>query len=1032
MLVRTRNTILVLFVILLCGLAARAQQTEDYRSDLRPYYEALELMAKDHFEPAREGFDAFLADNHNDYDEYAVNASYYRALASMELFHKDAEFLMEEFVLRHPESIWYGDAVLELGRYNFNRRDYDDALRWLEEINLRDLPKAEADEVVFKTGFSAFELEEFDKAKSSFYKLKDTDGPYSGPTNYYYGHIAYTEGNYQTALESFEKASSDENFKQVVPYYIAQIYHYQGKTKELIEYAVPLLESEKVQRYEEIALLVGNAFYVEEDYEKAVPYLEEYMAKKYNPTVEEAYRMGYAYYRTGEYKKAVDYFSKASKAESTLGQVATYQLADSYLRLGQKEYAQNAFKMASTQYYDTDITEDALFNYAKLAYELSYDPFHEAIQAFEKYLDTYPNSNRKDEAFEFLLKVHLATKNYRAALDALSEMKTLGPIEKEQYQLVAYNLGVDLLNKKDHEQAEKYFGLVKDYDVNPELTALADYWMGDMHYRTGDYEDAKKAYRRFLENSAAYGTDFFNLAHYNIGYCAFKAGEYTESLTAFRKFTSASQVDDRRKADAWLRIGDLHLVGKDYNRAVESYAKAIETDDANNDYALFQQAMAFGYADDFKRKAQKMAELLNSSPETSLAAAAYFELGNARFLENELTPALEAFNTTIENYPQSPYRKKALLQRGLVEYRLERYDEAIDTYKLVVDEYGVDAESQEAIATLKNIYLDLGRVDDYTKWLSNVPDYEVSPSEIDSLTYQSAENLVADGNCDKAMPAFKDYLTKFPKGLFTTHANYYLGECAFRKNDFDSALEAFENVAERPVGQFTEPALLAASSIRYRRENYEEALAHFSDLEEVADFPSNVLTARLGLMRTNFILGNYQASLNAIDKVLNDANLTDGNEVEARLYRARIHFTERDFDSAETDYEFLAKKTETESGAEAQFRLAQIAYSRDDLDGAEKLVFDLIKKFSTYDYWKVKSFILLADVYASRGDFFQAKATLTSVIENVKTPALVNEAEVKLEFITEKENEAIAAGDTIPAPDTLDYEDEYQELIEDE
>jgi len=150
------------------------------------------------------------------------------------------------------------------------------------------------------------------------------------------------------------------------------------------------------------------------------------------------------------------------------------------------------------------------------------------------------------------------------------------------------------------------------------------------------------------------------------------------------------------------------------------------------------------------------------------------------------------------------------------------------------------------------------------------------------------------------------------------------------------------------------------------------------------------------------------------------------------LNRARIHFTEREYDKAESDYQWLAGKKATEEGAEAKFRLAQIAYSRENLDKAESTVFELIKEFPASDYWKVKSFILLADVYAARDDFFQAKATLQSVIDNVETPSLVKEAEAKLDLILQREDEFIAEGDTIAAPDTLDYEDEYRELIEED
>ena len=44
--------------------------------------------------------------------------------------------------------------------------------------------------------------------------------------------------------------------------------------------------------------------------------------------------------------------------------------------------------------------EDALFSYAKLAFELSYNPLDDAITAFQRYLDKYPNSIRRDEAYK--------------------------------------------------------------------------------------------------------------------------------------------------------------------------------------------------------------------------------------------------------------------------------------------------------------------------------------------------------------------------------------------------------------------------------------------------------------------------------------------------------------------------------------------------------------------------------------------------------------------------------------------------------
>ena len=73
--------------------------------------------------------------------------------------------------------------------------------------------------------------------------------------------------------------------------------------------------------------------------------------------------------------------------------------------------------------FDKQIKEDALFNFAKTAYELSYDPYNEAVSAFEEYIDKNPDSERVDEAYEFLLQIYLTTKNYESAINAIDKIK---------------------------------------------------------------------------------------------------------------------------------------------------------------------------------------------------------------------------------------------------------------------------------------------------------------------------------------------------------------------------------------------------------------------------------------------------------------------------------------------------------------------------------------------------------------------------------------------------------------------------------
>ncbi len=1008
-----------------------AQQTEAYRSTDRPYFEALELMNYEQYESARRMFSDYLESAQNSNTELYANAEYYLASTTMKLFHKDAEYLMETFVHTHPESNWRNPAIYDLANYNFNRRDYDDALYWLDQVDTYKMSVADKEKITFKKGFSAFELEDYELAKASFYELKDGESEYKGPSNYYYGHIAYTEGNYQTALDALEAAQADPNFEPVVPYYITQIYHFQERYDDLIAYAEPMMEMEETVRKEEIAHLLGHAYYQKQEFAKAVPYLRYFMENSSKKTAEDAYPLAYALYRMGEYQESIGYFVKAAKSDDeALVQIATYQMADAYVNLDQKNYAQNAFKVSAQMGIDPEVTEDSYFNYAKLAYELSYDPFHEAIRAFEAYLEKYPNSERKDDAYEFLLKVYISTKNYPAAMASIDKMKTPNPYHRIKYQECAYNLAVGQMRKGKTMESTETFAKVKTYPEDPKLVALSDYWLGDLKYRKGKYDEAKSHYQAFVSSSASFQTDYYNLVQYNLGYCYFKEKDYPSSLTAFRKFISSNQVDDKRKNDAYLRIGDLNLVTKNYKVAIENYAKAVEKHGANEDYALFQMAQCYGYEENYFKKIETLEQLFAKHPETSLAPVSYFELGESYFAQNELNPALSNYNTVVDSFPQSPYRKKSLLKRGLVLYRLNNYDDAIASFKTVVNDYGVDSESNEAIATLKNIYLDLGDVDAYSKWLADIPDYEVSRDEIDSLSYQAAENLVADADCDGAIKAFNKYLSDYPNGLFALNAYYYIADCSYRKNDFNTALTGFTYVIDQPTSQFSESSLLGAATIQYDRKNYEAALPLYVRLESVASFATNVLEAQIGKMRTAFKIGDYDLALKGADQALANSATPEKIEKEAKLTKARIYFAQKEYDLAKPFYEELSLIDNTTEGAESKYRLAEIAMINQELDLAENHVFELVQNFQAITFWKVKAFILLSDIYVERDDYFQARATLQSVLDNVSDSSLVAIAEDKMEALDTAEEVEIQKADTLASPDTLDYEDSYNELID--
>ena len=249
-------------------------------------------------------------------------------------------------------------------------------------------------------------------------------------------------------------------FKSIVPYYITQIYHKQKKYDLLIEYAPPYLDSVIKKRKGEFAKLIADSYYYNEQYENSIPYFKEFK-KSVNATREDNYQVGYAYYRAKEFEKAVMYLMRVATKKDGISQTAYYHMADCYLKLEEKDYARNAFQAASKLDFEPEIKQNSLFNYAKLAYELSYNPYDEAIDAFHQYIDTYPNSPEVSEAYEFLIKVYMTTKNYDDALESLDRIADKDDRLKVAYQTIVFNRAVELYHNESFQLAREHFSSVK-------------------------------------------------------------------------------------------------------------------------------------------------------------------------------------------------------------------------------------------------------------------------------------------------------------------------------------------------------------------------------------------------------------------------------------------------------------------------------------------------------------------------------------------------------------------------------------------
>ena len=97
----------------------------------------------------------------------------------------------------------------------------------------------------------------------------------------------------------------------------------------------------------------------------------------------------------------------------------------------------------------------------------------------------------------------------------------------------------------------------------------------------------------------------------------------------------------------------------------------------------------------------------------------------------------------------------------------------------------------------------------------------------------------------------------------------------------------------------------------------------------------------------------------------------------------------------------------------------------DNLQLAEEMIFQLSDQYSS-DHFIAKSFLLLADIYITKENNFQAKATLESIIEHHDGEDLVNVARKKWEEIIEDEIAEKQVLEEQSYIQILDYEVDYE------
>ena len=942
-----------------------------------------------------------------------VEAEYRSALCAMYLYHKDAVWRIDRFIERHPESTWVPKIQWELANYEYRRKKWSKSIDAFEALNPRRLSKVMRTEYHFKRGHSRFETGDLEGSRGDL--LIVVEDPAAQPeyleaAQYYLAHIAFAEDRLTTALEAFEALSEINAFRDAVPLYIGQILYRLERFEDLADKGPAWLTEERNlsdKDRSELTRVVGESYFHLGNCGAASPYLEEAWraADAQQRTAEFSYIVGTCRLSSGEPAQAITALMRATGGNTPLDQYATHTMGRAYLALGEKPKAQTAFAKAATMEHDMEVREDALFNHAKLAFETDFNPFNDAIAAFEQYLEEYPDSPRRDEAYGFLLDVYLTTRNHVRALDALDRIQRKSPREKSAYQKLAFNHAVGLFQSGDLADADAYFKKSRTYSEDATLAAESHYWQGEIAMKDNQNAPALSHYRTFLNAPGAFNSAKYNEGEFGAGYALFRQRKYRDAQVSFRKYADAETGagPGGHRADALLRIGDCFYIDKDYGRAVSAYDKALEAGTTQQQYTQFQRARCLGLDGDLDGEVSGMAGLLAAHPETTFKGDALTAIGKAEIERNRMEQARAAFERVRDELPGSPFAKRALVDLALIAVKQGREDDALSLWQLISTRYPEDEVTKDAFLLVEPLLVERGQLDD-------LPDViGLSDDDIAERTYAACQDLALSGDCGGAIPKLAQFLDKYPNSIRVTAARFHLGQCRFDGGDTEGALAPLEALVSGPLSDYHEPALVMAATIRYNASDFSSALSHYQQLEQVAVLKRHVLEARIGIMRCSRALGDGETVLAYVDPILENAETPEDIRTAARYNRALI-LLERGDPAAKSDLDILAQ--DGPHAEEATHHLCALTLAEGDAEGCQVAVFAQLNRFGGGSDWSYESFLLLAESYIVQEDYFQARSTIDQLQSNVQEPWVQEACMDMLDRIVQLETPAPEPADT--------------------
>ncbi|WP_136464867.1 tetratricopeptide repeat protein [Flagellimonas onchidii] len=767
---------------------------------------------------------------------------------------------------------------------NFKLGNFDEAIAMAK----KQLPKSDRKEVSELNkiiGESYFNLKQYNEALPYLKKYRGKRGKLSNTDYYLMGYSHYKQGDYEGAIQQFNKIIGGTNsVSQNAYYHLAECYLKLDKKPEALNAFrnasqmdfSPEIQKDALLNYARLSYEIGNAY--EPVPQVMTTYLEKYPKDEHQQEIQELLVDSYITSRNFEGAMELLEKNKGYASKETYQKVAFYRGVELFIE-GKYEPALERFSKSLKSAENPSFKARAQYWKAESAYRLN--RFDEALEDFGQF------------------RSNPAAKNL--------------PI----YQNLDYNLGYCYFKLKDYTNAASHFKKVINSGTDDQEQLTDSYLrLGDSYFVASKYSLAKKAYG---QSSKMNGPER-DYAAFQEALCDGFLGKPSAKIEGLNQFLARHPKSSLRD-DALFELGNSYIKADNESLGLQTYDRLIEEYSRSKfaPRAMLRQGLVHYNANRNERALTKLKEVVGKYPNTQEAKQAVataklvyvdegrvseyaawarnldfvevtdselenasFEAADRKYIEGKTDAAIRGYEDYLKEFPNGIHALKVNFNLAQIYFGKNQKDKALEKYKIVADSGGEHGE--QALTRVCEIYV--GR-QDYKNAIPYLERLESMAEIVQNRTFAQSnlmKGYYGQDNYGQTI-AYAEKVLKAPKidNRIRSDAQIMIARSAIATNDEALAKTAYKEVKKIATGELAAEAWYYDAYFKNQDQNFEASNTAVQKLAK--DYSGYKEWGGKGLivMAKNFYaLGDAFQATYILDSVISNFSEYDDIVAEAR------------------------------------------------------------------------------------------------------------------------------------------------------